>query len=365
VNDEDRRRAHGLFLEAQHQLRQPLNAISLLVGELRQGAEGRDLEAIVHDMTHALELSKAWLDSLVDLEKAERGLLKPQFQDLPLQQVFSRLRDDFAARFAEQGLGFRVAPTSAVAWADPVLLRQLLSLLLDNAAKFTRQGKVLLGCRRDGDDLRIEVWDSGLGMAAGDLAQMFDPFFRLDNEVRPRERGLGLGLSIARLLAGLAGNELAASSRLGRGSCFTLKLRRSRAAGPGAQTPVPAAAYSNPLDGVEVLLLEEAEAITLRQCLQAWGAVPRQVDGADLASALAGRPRLVIADREAFAAAGGWTLVGETAPRPAVILLTDQSPADSNTPRADINLLQRPVKAARLRALCHYALSQHQVGIGH
>ena len=360
MSEDDKQHAHSLFLAAQHQLRQPLNAISLLIGELRQGAEGRDLEAIIGDMTHALDLSKSWLDSLVDLENAERGLLKLHFQALPLQPVFTRLRDDFAPRFAVQGLGFRVAPTTAVAWADPVLLRQLLSLLLDNAAKFTRHGKVLLGCRRAGDDLRIEVWDSGLGVAEGDRARMFDPFFRLDNEVRPRERGLGLGLSIARLLAGLAGNELNATSRLGQGSCFALTLRRSRAGSSGGlQSAEPAASYSNPMEGVDVLLLEEAEAPALRQYLQAWGALPRQILPAELAAALVQRPRLVIADRQAFDAGDGWKFMENGGQVPTVILLTDQPPSASDPPRAGINFLQRPVKAARLRALCHYALAQH------
>src|SRR3546814_10675391 len=111
------------------------------------------------------------------------------------------------------GLDFRVVSTGAVVRADPDLLRRLLTLLLDNAAKFTPAGKVLLGCRRFGGGVRIEVRDSGPGIAEKQAAQVFEPFFRLENEVRPRERGLGLGLAYARRLAALAGDSLTLTGR--------------------------------------------------------------------------------------------------------------------------------------------------------
>src|SRR3546814_925162 len=109
--------------------------------------------------------------------------------------------------------------------ADPDLLRRLLTLLLDHAAKFTPAGKVLLGCRRFGGGVRIEVRDSGPGIAEKQAAQVFEPFFRLENEVRPRERGLGLDLAYARRLAELAGDSLTLTGRPGRGCCFAVALQ--------------------------------------------------------------------------------------------------------------------------------------------
>ncbi|MGF1630559.1 MAG: ATP-binding protein [Kiloniellaceae bacterium] len=359
-----KRRARSLFLEAQHQLRQPLNALSLMVGELQQAPGGRDLKIIADDMRYALQLSNAWLDCLADLEAAEQGLLALDIQAVPLQPIFAKLRDDFARRFTQLGLDFRVVSSQAVVRADPALLRRLLALLLDNAAKFTSSGKVLLGCRRTGADLRIEVWDSGLGIGTEKAEQIFEPFFRLENEVRPRERGLGLGLTFARRLAALAGDRLTLRSERGRGSCFALTLQTASAAGArcygdgddGRDAASLPAEPVNPLEGAEVLLLEGVEAALLAASLQSWGAVVRITPAEGLATALAARPALAISDRAAFAAAGGWEIAAHS---PTAILLVTDAPPDKADPRAGLaHYLQRPVKPARLRSLCHFALSR-------
>jgi hypothetical protein len=353
------RRARSLFLEAQHQLRQPLNALSLLIGELRHGLNPRDFEIVADDMRTALQLSNAWLESLAELDSAEQGLLAPDIHDVALQPVFAKLHDDFAPRFAHLGLDFRVVSSRAVVRADPIFLRRLITLLLDNAAKFTRSGKVLLGCRRAGPDLRIEVWDSGPGIAEEDAARLFEPFFRLDNEVRPRERGLGLGLRYARCLADLTGDRLTLRSTLGRGSCLALTLRASSGlpgGTDGRDAALPSAEPANPLEGAEVLLVEGAEAALLRASLESWGAVVRLTPAVELAAALTERPKLVIADRESFAAAGGWEATAGS--RTTIIVVSDALPGSSDPRAVLVHYLQRPIKPARLRSLCHFALSR-------
>jgi len=356
VDHPKRRRARSLLLAAQHQLRQPLNALSLLIGELRQGPSARELNVIADDMRYALQLSNAWLDALNDLEAAEQGMLALDLQAVPLQSIFAALGGDFALRFAELGLAFRMVPTRATVRADPVQLRRLLALLLDNAAKFTPSGKVLLGCRHAGGSLRIEVWDSGPGVPPEQAARVFEPFVRLENEVRPRERGLGLGLAYARRLAELAGDNLSFVARPGRGCCFALTLQPAGSlaggAAPGDEAVIPA----NPLAGAEVLLLEGPEATALRASLDSWGAVVRLVAPAGLAAALATAPRLLIADRAAFAAAGGWPLVA--AAETAVVLVSERPPERPDPPGSAVHSLLRPVKPARLRALCHFALTR-------
>jgi histidine kinase len=359
-------RGGGYFLEAQHQLRQPLNALSLLIGELRQSASGDDREAIVDDMRYALDLSNAWLDSLADLEKAENGLLQLRPQELQLQQVFSRLHDEFLPHFTHLGLDFRMVPTRAAVRADPVVLRRLLSLLLDNAAKFTRDGKVLLGCRRAGGALRVEVWDSGPGMTVSEAARLFDPFYRLENEVRPRERGLGLGLTYAKRLAELLGEELTLRSRVARGSCFALTLQPAAEAPAGeAEETVevgllagrPSDAMGNPLAGAAVLLVEGTATSALKANLETWGAAVTLVPPGKLTAALAETPDLIIAERRVFEGAEGEDL-RQVASRAAVVLITGAGRAQSAAETdAGVHVLQAPVKAARLRALCHYALS--------
>jgi two-component system, sensor histidine kinase len=344
----------GLLLAAQHQLRQPLNAIGLLAGELRQGPDARDLAAIADDLKYAQKLCNAWLDSLVELEQAQQGLLDLRVENQPLQPIFNVLHDDLAARFEELGLKFRVVPTRAAVRADPVQLRRILAVLLDNAAKFCGRGGVLLGCRRAGGRLRIEVRDTGPGIPEEAQLLVFEPFFRLENEVRPRERGLGLGLAYARQLAALAGERLTVASTPGRGTCFSLTLPPATGA---AETPAPQAA-TNPLEGAEVILLEGAAAAELQENLESWGAAPRVIPVSGLAEALAAGAKLVIADCEAFAGSGGWDHPGNGV---ATLVLLADAPPQKTAPAAAAaatHYLQRPVKPARLRALCHYALTR-------
>ena len=354
-------RARSLLLAAQHQLRQPLNALSLLIGELRQGPSARELNVIADDMRYALQLSNAWLDALSDLEAAEQGMLALDLQAVPLQPLFAALGGDFAPRFAELGLAFRMVPTRATVRADPVQLRRLLALLLDNAAKFTPAGKVLLGCRHAGGSLRIEVWDSGPGVPPEQAARVFEPFVRLENEVRPRERGLGLGLAYARRLAELAGDSLSLVARPGRGCCFALTLQPAGNLAGGATpddwTPGDTAVIpANPLAGAEMLLLEGPEAMVLRASLNSWGAVVRLVAPDGLAEALTTAPRLLIADRAAFAAGGGWQLA--VAAETTIVLVSEHPPERPDPPGSAVHSLLRPVKPARLRALCHFALTR-------
>lgn len=355
-----KRRAGGLFLEAQHQLRQPLNALGLLIGELRQSRGEREIADIASDMRYALQLTTSWLNALAELDQTAQGLVEPRTQDVALQPLFDDLRKEFAPRCAEHGLDFRVMPTGASVRADPVLLRRLLSALLDNAVKFTLEGRVLLGCRRNDGGYRIEVWDSGLGMAETELERLFDPFFRLENEVRPRERGLGLGLAYARSLADLAGDRLTVSSRLDGGSCFALSLAAAGGGGSeGAyQDGVPPAVLdqlTNPLEGAEVLVLAGRAVDEVRPVLESWGAVPRVVAAAELIARRAAGATLVIADAGDFAAAGGWNAPDEAAG--AVVLLAEQPLQDAGRLAGTVHFLQRPLKPARLRALCHFALA--------
>lgn len=357
-----KRRAGGLFLEAQHQLRQPLNALGLLLGELRQARGEREIGDIAEDMRYALRLTTSWLNALAELDQAEQGLLELRAQDVALQPLFDDLRTEFAPRCAEHGLDFRVVPTGAAVQADPVLLRRLLSALLDNAIKFTHEGRVLLGCRRDDDGYRVEVRDSGPGVAEPELDRLFDPFFRLENEVRPRERGLGLGLAYARSLAELAGDRLTVHSRPGVGSCFALSLGaaggrdgESESAYSDGVPPAVLHHLTNPLDGAEVLVLSGKAVGEVRPILESWGAVLRVVAAADLMAVRAAGARLVVADAEDFAAAGGWNAPGGAAG--AVVLLSEQPLQNAGRLAGAVHFLRRPLKPARLRALCHFALA--------
>ena len=358
----------SLLLGAEHQLRQPFNAISLLIGELSQGVSGRDRDAVIEDLRYALRLSSRWLDSLVELEKVGQGQIASQPHNLLLSDLLARLQDHYVQRFAELKLRFRVVRSRQIVRADGALLQRILTILLDNAAKFTPQGGVLLGCRRRGDAVRLEVWDSGPGIAVDMQEKVFEPFFRLENEVRPRERGLGLGLPLAQGLAALSGIDIGLTSRPGRGSCFHLTLPTAvprpapRAAEGGGSADYDVS--TNPLEGTRVLVVDCEDADLLCQHFALWGAVIDRVPAgrAALADGLATGPALLVADQEAFVACGGWSVMaaaqrGQAADTALILLGEQSSESEPKATKGRLHLLARPVKPARLRALSLFAIS--------
>src|SRR5206468_2364245 len=138
--------------------------------------------------------------------------------------LLDRLKTEFAYHAATKQLGWRVVAGSRNLRSDPRLLEQMLRNLLANAVKYTERGKILLGCRRRGDKLRIEVWDTGIGIPAGQLKAIFEEFHQLDNVARERNRGLGLGLSIVQRISDLLGHAIEVHSRPGHGSVFAIEV---------------------------------------------------------------------------------------------------------------------------------------------
>ena len=361
----------SLLLDAEHQLRQPLNAISLLIGELAQTESARERGAILQDLRFALSLSNSWLDALVELEKLGGGAVIPVPRALALDEVLAGLKDDFAERFAAQGIAFRVVNSSASVYGDPALVRRVLRAILDNAVKFTREGKVILGVRRQGARARIDVVDSGLGIPAEDKLRIFQPFFRLENEVRPRERGLGIGLALAQDIATLCGDSLEVESTLGRGSRFSLLLRTAApeaapdTGAPGGGAEAVFGMPPNPLEDADIVVFDNPDAEAIQDHLQRWGARSRtSANTVDrLTAILEDPPALLIADMAGFDAMAGQDLLAAARQRqdgrPAVVLLSDRGKSESAAVLpGPVHVLYRPVKPAQLRALCLFALEQ-------
>ena len=209
---------------ASHDLRQPLQTISLLHEILAKKVKDEATLSLVGRLDETVSTMSSMLDTLLDINQLEAGIVRREMVDFPINAVLEHLRTQFSFQAAAHGLGWRVVPSSLSVRSDPRLLEQMVRNLLSNAVKYTNKGKILLGCRRRGDKLRIEVWDTGIGIPEEELTAIFGEFHQLDNPARERSKGLGLGLAIVERLADLLGHAVDVRSRPGKGSAFAIEV---------------------------------------------------------------------------------------------------------------------------------------------
>lgn len=217
--------AKSRFLAAaSHDLRQPLQTLALLQGLLTEMVSGEDAKRLVVRLEATLTAMSGMLNTLLDLNQIEAGTVHAEMADIKIDDIFGRMKDEFAYTAQAQRLSFCVVPCHLSIRSDPHLLEQMIRNLLSNAFKYTTSGKVLLGCRRRGGMLSIEVLDSGIGIPHDDLEAIFDEYHQVNNTARERSRGLGLGLSIVRHLGKLLDHPVRVRSRVGKGSLFSIDV---------------------------------------------------------------------------------------------------------------------------------------------
>ena len=218
--------AKSRFLAAaSHDLRQPLQTLALLQGVLAKTVEDQASKALVVRLDEALSGISGMLNALLDINEIETGSVHAELVDFPLNTLLARMQQEYGFHAETQGLILRVVPCSIVVRTDPRLLEQMMRNLLSNAMKYTKTGKVLLGCRRHRGMVSIEVWDTGVGIPEREQLAIFQEYHQLDNAARQRSRGLGLGLSIVQRLAEFLGHKVQVRSTPGKGSGFSIQIQ--------------------------------------------------------------------------------------------------------------------------------------------
>ncbi len=217
--------AKSRFLAAaSHDLRQPLQTLALLQALLGAAVTTEKAASLVVRQTDALGTITGMLDALLDINEIEAGAVQPHITAFAVDPLLEKLRIAFAPHAEAKNLILRVVPCSLHVLSDQRMLEQMARNLLSNAVKYTATGRILLGCRRHGAKLTLEVCDTGIGMAALDLDTIFEEYRQLDNPARQRSRGLGLGLSIVKRLGALLHHPVRVRSRPGHGSMFAIEL---------------------------------------------------------------------------------------------------------------------------------------------
>jgi two-component system CheB/CheR fusion protein len=209
---------------ASHDLRQPLQTLTFLQGLLAAKLKDNELLQLVALSEEALSAMSGMLNTLLDINQLEAGVIRPSIASFRINQVLERVKREFSYHTQAHELGWRVLPCRLAVRSDPRLLEEMVRNLLSNAVKYTKKGRILLGCRRHGERLRIEVWDTGLGIPEAQLRAIFQEFHQIENPIGERSKGLGLGLAIVQRLGDLLGHPVDVRSRVGHGSVFSIEL---------------------------------------------------------------------------------------------------------------------------------------------
>ncbi len=257
---------------ASHDIRQPMHAQHLLLGELSARLDKPEDRAIVDLLRQSMVSMRTLLDGLLEVSRLDAGSIEVHKRDFDLLPLIHRLEHEFKSLMQEKGLIFRVARCQVTVHSDPALLERILRNLLHNAIRYTTDGAVMLACRRRGAGVAIEIRDSGPGIPSSLHEQIFEEFYQLGNKARQRTAGQGLGLSIVRRLVDLLGHRLALRSAPDQGSTFSLWLPLSdrAAASPAvnSETVVQAA-----LAGLRVVVIDDDPAVltAMQLPLLRWG----------------------------------------------------------------------------------------------
>lgn len=246
-------RAKSSFLAtASHDLRQPLHALTLFLSALDRRVEGEEAKSIVASMRASVRSMQDMFRTLLDISKIDAGVLVPAPQPFAIGDLIQRLAREFEGPAGAKGVALRHVPSRLRVTSDPVLVESILRNLLSNAVKFTRQGSIVIGARRRGGIVRIEVHDTGPGIAPEQHERVFEEFERVGD--KSAAEGLGLGLAIVRRLAHLLETEVRLRSTPGKGTCFWVDVPLAAGTGPLAAAPESATAS---LVGRRVLIVDD------------------------------------------------------------------------------------------------------------
>jgi signal transduction histidine kinase/ActR/RegA family two-component response regulator len=355
---------------ASHDILQPLNAARLFTASLvERKARGTDGE-LVRNVDASLGAVEDILSTLLDISRLDAGALRPEISVFRIDDLLNALKREFGPAAAERGLSFTVVGSTLAVRSDRKLLRRVLQNLVSNAIKYTRNGHVLMGCRRQDGGLRVEVHDTGPGIAEQNQAVIFQEFERLGQD-KGLEPGLGLGLSIVERIARRLQHPLHLASRPGHGSCFAITVPTAPASELVTIRREPISRRNNRVGGLTILVIDNEPQIleAMRTLIDGWDA--RVITARSVAEAV-GRFEAEIADIDVILADyhlhgdNGLDLIGRLRamagrPVPAILITADRSRlVQDRAGEHGVQYLRKPVRPAALRAALAQFAAQAQ-----
>jgi signal transduction histidine kinase/CheY-like chemotaxis protein len=346
---------------ASHDLRQPLHALNLFVAQLRAETDPAERRRLGARIEAAVDNMNELFNGLLDISKLDSGALKPGFSDFPVGGVLKRMASTFTDAAHEKGLRLRVVDSSVWVRSDAILLERILLNLISNAVRYTDAGGVLVGCRHKDGRLRIDVCDTGSGIAADQHRDIFGEFYQITPKENNRRDGLGLGLAIVERLGALLDHPVTLDSVVGKGSRFSVSVPMVQPVTSPVLVRADDAAPADPLRGRFVLVIDDDMLVLegMRGLLEQWGCRVLTAQSAQEAlDKIDGTaPDLIICDGHLEGGETGIAAVARLrstfgANIPAFLISGDISPERVNEARAGgHHLLHKPVAPMALRSM--------------
>ena len=368
IDAERANKAKSLFLaSASHDLRQPLNAMQMYIAALQSKVKDKEIMRIIEDINSVSISTARLLNALLDVSELEVGAIKPRFESFSVNNMLISIFQSFLPLAKDKGLNFRVVPSSLYVRSDPALLERILGNFMSNAIRYTNKGSVLIGCRKRGDKVVIEVWDTGCGISDDQMSLIYEDFYQIENKERDRGKGLGLGLALAKRLAESLEHSINSKSTLGAGSCFSVAVDIAENNTENNQDE----SFMNimNLSGANILLVEDDMDVlkATKQLLESWGCKVKTARNKDEVMNLIkenpyDNPDIILADNRLPGDASGIDityLIQEKlqASIPCVIMTGDvernhvQSIIDQGFP-----VLLKPIQPAKFRAMLSHLI---------
>jgi signal transduction histidine kinase/CheY-like chemotaxis protein len=357
----------GFFTAVGHDLLQPLHAARLSLSALGEIHDDKQHKRLIGQADHALSTIEELLRTILDLSKLESGALKPLLQPVEISDLFRSVLVDIEPIARDKQLLLSMRTGSVTVTSDPLMLRRILQNLLANAVQYTEHGRVLLASRKRGSQLRIDVWDTGPGIAPSEQSKIFEEFHRGAAGQRSHAGGFGIGLAIIARMADALGHRIELRSEAGRGTCFSVYVPLSdvvleRAAPQAGGKLAASRAYGLASSKVAVIDNDVGVREAMRSLLDNWGCETRLLAGlADVETMIASepgfRPDIILADYHLDNGDSGLSAVerlreARGAEIPAVVITADHSTDVTDAVMSTgCEILRKPVRPAELRAL--------------
>ncbi|MAY40967.1 NahK/ErcS family hybrid sensor histidine kinase/response regulator [Neptuniibacter sp. UBA847] len=357
---------------ASHDLLQPLNAARLFTSALAQQSQSQSSETnqLVENLNGSLTAAEELITAILDISKLDAGALEASISNFSMSDMLRALNTEFTAVAEKKNLKFHFVACNKIVKSDQQLLRRVIQNFLSNAIRYTQDGKILLGCRRRKNMLRIEVWDTGVGIAEDKLSEVFEEFRRIDNPRHSQVQGLGLGLAITERIAKMLGHKLNVRSWPTKGTVFSIEIPLGDPEKAVKQKPESRGwIRSKGLNGIRAIVIDNEPTILqgMSALLNGWGC--------EVLTALSAKeaiekiqkekfePEIILADYHLSETLTGIMAINEiqpllSDPAPAIVITADRTDEVKVEIRENnAQLLTKPIKPAALRAMINKTIA--------